>query len=46
MKCNIEQLDNIEKGMHGIRQDMIEAEEALKGMEKCCGICSLPCMKK
>jgi hypothetical protein len=24
---------------------MREAEEHLKGMEKCCGLCTLPCMR-
>ncbi|XP_042858932.1 synaptosomal-associated protein 25-like isoform X3 [Penaeus chinensis] len=40
-----EQLDRIEEGMDQINSDMKEAEEALTGMEKCCGLCVLPCNK-
>merc|ERR1712002_1139067 len=40
-----EQLDRIEEGMDQVNKDMKEAEEALTGMEKCCGICVLPCNK-
>ena len=43
--CPVEQLDRIEEGMDQINQDMKEAEEALTGMEKCCGLCVLPCQK-
>ncbi|CAL4110242.1 unnamed protein product, partial [Meganyctiphanes norvegica] len=39
------QLDRIEEGMDQINQDMKEAEKNLSGMEKCCGICKLPCNK-
>ncbi|ROT68655.1 synaptosome-associated protein of 25 kDa [Penaeus vannamei] len=31
--------------MDQINSDMKEAEEALTGMEKCCGLCVLPCNK-
>jgi len=41
-----EQLDRIEEGMDQINADMKEAEKNLTGMEKCCGICVLPCNKK
>lgn len=41
----IEQLDRIEEGMDQINADMREAEKNLSGMEKCCGICVLPCNK-
>ncbi|XP_021966023.1 synaptosomal-associated protein 25 [Folsomia candida] len=35
-----EQLDNIEKGMHDINEDMVEAEKAMQGMGGCCfGLC-------
>lgn len=40
-----EQLERVEGGLDTINQDMREAEEHLKGMEKCCGLCILPCMK-
>jgi len=40
-----EQLERIEQGLDTINQDMREAEEHLKGMEKCCGLCVLPCSK-
>lgn len=40
-----EQLDRIEEGMDQINADMREAEKNLSGMEKCCGICVLPCNK-
>jgi len=40
-----EQLDRIEEGMDQINADMKEAESNLAGMEKCCGICVLPCNK-
>jgi len=40
-----EQLDRIEEGMDNINADMREAEKNLTGMEKCCGICVLPCNK-
>ncbi|XP_077299778.1 synaptosomal-associated protein 25kDa isoform X2 [Arctopsyche grandis] len=40
-----EQLDRIEEGMDQINADMKEAEKNLSGMEKCCGICVLPCNK-
>jgi hypothetical protein len=42
---NLEQLDRIEEGMDQINADMKEAEKNLTGMEKCCGICVLPCNK-
>ena len=41
----LEQLDRIEEGMDQINADMREAEKNLSGMEKCCGICVLPCNK-
>ncbi len=31
--------------MDKIREDMMDAEKALSGMEKCCGICVLPWKK-
>jgi len=37
-----EKLDRMEKGMMDINEDMREAEEALQGMEKCCGLFTLP----
>ncbi|KAK0182803.1 hypothetical protein PV327_000901 [Microctonus hyperodae] len=40
-----EQLDRIEEGMDQINADMKEAEKNLTGMEKCCGLCVLPCQK-
>uniref|UniRef100_A0A1L8DVY9 Synaptosomal-associated protein n=1 Tax=Nyssomyia neivai TaxID=330878 RepID=A0A1L8DVY9_9DIPT len=40
-----EQLDRIEEGMDQINADMREAEKNLSGMEKCCGLCVLPCNK-
>jgi synaptosomal-associated protein 25 len=40
-----EQLERVEQNLDTINQDMKEAEEHLKGMEKCCGLCVLPCMK-
>ncbi|XP_021963864.1 synaptosomal-associated protein 25 isoform X2 [Folsomia candida] len=40
-----EQLDRIEGGMDQINNDMKEAEKNLTGMEKCCGLCVLPCTK-
>ncbi|ODM92818.1 Synaptosomal-associated protein 25 [Orchesella cincta] len=40
-----EQLDHIETGMIQINEDMKEAEKNLQGMEKCCGLCVLPCKK-
>lgn len=40
-----EQLDRVEEGMDQINADMREAEKNLSGMEKCCGICVLPCAK-
>ncbi|KAK7870001.1 hypothetical protein R5R35_011969 [Gryllus longicercus] len=40
-----EQLDRIEEGMDQINADMHEAERNLSGMEKCCGLCVLPCGK-
>ncbi|CAD1474488.1 unnamed protein product, partial [Heterotrigona itama] len=39
------QLDRIEEGMDQINADMREAEKNLTGMEKCCGLCVLPCNK-
>ncbi|XP_070503709.1 synaptosomal-associated protein 25 isoform X3 [Chironomus tepperi] len=45
MKEQGEQLDRIEEGMDQINADMREAEKNLSGMEKCCGICVLPCNK-
>lgn len=41
----IEQLDRVEEGMDQINADMREAEKNLSGMEKCCGLCVLPCAK-
>lgn len=41
----VEQLDRIEDGMDQINTDMREAEKNLTGMEKCCGLCVLPCQK-
>jgi len=40
-----EQLDRVEEGMDQINADMREAEKNLSGMEKCCGLCVLPCSK-
>lgn len=40
-----EQLDRVEGGLDTINQDMREAEGALKDMEKCCGLFTLPCGK-
>ncbi len=41
-----EQLDNVEKGLRDIYEDMVEAEQALQGMNACCwGLC-VPCTKK
>ncbi|KAI1705961.1 SNAP-25 family domain-containing protein [Ditylenchus destructor] len=40
-----EQLERVEGNLDTINQDMKEAEEHLKGMEKCCGLCILPCAK-
>uniref|UniRef100_A0A915DUU2 Synaptosomal-associated protein n=1 Tax=Ditylenchus dipsaci TaxID=166011 RepID=A0A915DUU2_9BILA len=40
-----EQLERVEGNLDTINQDMKEAEEHLKGMEKCCGLCVLPCSK-
>ena len=37
-----EQLERAEHGLDTINEDMREAEEHLKGMEKCCGLCTLP----
>lgn len=42
---SLEQLDRIEEGMDQINADMKEAESNLAGMEKCCGLCVLPCNK-
>jgi len=39
-----EQLDRIEEDMDKINQDMREAEKALTGMEKCCGLFRCPCI--
>lgn len=44
-KLITEQLERVEGGLDTINQDMREAEEHLKGMEKCCGLCILPCLK-
>ncbi|KAI3421942.1 hypothetical protein GPALN_012481 [Globodera pallida] len=40
-----EQLERVEQNLDLINTDMKEAEEHLKGMEKCCGLCVLPCLK-
>lgn len=40
-----EQLERIESNLDQINTDMREAEEHLKGMEKCCGLCILPCVR-
>jgi len=45
LKNKTEQLDRIEEGMDQINADMREAEKNLTGMEKCCGLCVLPCNK-
>ncbi|CAB3398695.1 unnamed protein product [Caenorhabditis bovis] len=37
-----EQLERCEGALDTINQDMKEAEDHLKGMEKCCGLCVLP----
>jgi synaptosomal-associated protein 25 len=37
-----EQLDRIEEGADKINQEMLEAEKNLAGLEKCCGLCTLP----
>jgi len=41
-----EQLERGEHALDTINVDMREAEEHLKGMEKCCGLCTLPWDKK
>ena len=38
----LEQLERVEGNLDQINADMKEAEEHLKGMEKCCGLCVLP----
>jgi hypothetical protein len=38
-----EQLNKIEEDMDTIRKDVREADKALTGMEKCCGVFSCPC---
>jgi synaptosomal-associated protein 25 len=38
-------LERIEEGLDAINKDMKEAEEHLAGMDKCCGLCVLPCRK-
>jgi len=38
-------LERVEQNLDTINQDMKEAEDHLKGMEKCCGLCVLPCLK-
>lgn len=38
-------MERIEENMDKIRADMMDAEKALSGMEKCCGICVLPWKK-
>jgi len=40
-----EQMERVEGGLDTINQDMKEAEDHLRGMEKCCGLCVLPCTK-
>lgn len=45
MHSIVEQLERIEENMDKIRADMMDAEKALSGMEKCCGICVLPWKK-
>jgi synaptosomal-associated protein 25 len=40
-----EKLDRIEEDMDQINTDMKEAEKALTGMEKCCGLFACPCSK-
>lgn len=45
LRVVVEQLERVEGGLDTINQDMREAEEHLKGMEKCCGLCVLPCNK-
>lgn len=45
MRSIVEQLERIEENMDKIRADMMDAEKALSGMEKCCGICVLPWKK-
>ncbi|CAG7730907.1 unnamed protein product, partial [Allacma fusca] len=49
------QLENVEKGLTKINEDMKEAEKMLSGLEKsifwyvfceCCGTCELPCNKQ
>ncbi|PAV85918.1 hypothetical protein WR25_09162 isoform A [Diploscapter pachys] len=37
-----EQLERVEGALDTINKDMKEAEDHLKGMEKCCGLCVLP----
>lgn len=41
----LEKIDRAEEGMDKINIVMKEAEKNLTGMEKCCGICVLPCNK-
>jgi len=45
LSFHTEQLDRIEEGMDQINNDMKEAEKNLTGLEKCCGLCVLPCTK-
>lgn len=45
MPNQTEQLDRVEEGMDQIHADMHEAEKNLSNLEKCCGICILPCKK-
>jgi hypothetical protein len=40
-----EQIDRAEKMLDEINEDMMVAEEHLKGMEKCCGLFILPWKK-
>ncbi|KAI1288470.1 Synaptosomal-associated protein 25 [Halotydeus destructor] len=41
-----EQLERIEEDMDKINTDVRQAEKALTGLEKFCGICMCPCLRK
>jgi hypothetical protein len=40
-----EQLDKIEAGLDQINEDVRRAEQNLREMEKCCGLCLCPCKR-
>jgi hypothetical protein len=41
-----EQLDKIEAGLDQINEDVRRAEQNLREMEKCCGLCLCPCKRQ